>query len=96
MGVDKIHGSLLGIKKAKQDQIARLYRRRVPADEIVTQELSRELTGLSHELGKQIGVLINRRGQVEQVMVGDKKTIMLPELGRSRGDRSRFRRQCRI
>jgi GTPase len=86
---EKIHGNLLGIKKAKQEEIERLYRRRLPADAVTTQEFNRALTALSRELNRQIGVLIDRRGQIEQVLVGDAKAIMLPDLGRV--DAARFR-----
>ncbi len=91
MSQDKIHGNLKGLGKQKKDEISRLLRRRLPPGEITTQEFSRELCGLSSSVGRQIGVLVNRRGQVERVMVGDAGSIMLPDLGRSRGDASRFR-----
>ena len=55
-------------------------RRRVPAEEVVTHELVRYLASLSFRLGRQIGVLIDRRGAVLQVMAGDAKGIFIPSL----------------
>ena len=42
------------------------------------------LAWISREIGRQVGVLINRRGQVEHTFVGDSKRIYLPDLGRER------------
>lgn len=47
---------------------------------IVTLELARQLAALSFSLGRQIGILINRRGTVLQVMVGDSGSIFIPSL----------------
>jgi len=57
-----------------------VYRRRVPEDAIISWELARFCTGLSHEIGRQIGVLINRRGAVEDVIVGNDREVVLPDL----------------
>ncbi len=91
MSSNGIQGNLLGISRQKQDEISRLFRRRIPADLITTHEFNRELCSLSHEIGRQIGTLINRRGQVESVVVGDDKSLLLGDVGLSRGDPARFR-----
>jgi GTP-binding protein HflX len=49
------------------------------------------MSELSLETGRQIGVLINRKGQVEYVMVGSAKQIEMPDFGRSRVSTDRFR-----
>ncbi len=49
------------------------------------------MTEISHETGRQIGVLINRKGQIEYVMVGTAKQIELPDFGRARVSEDRFR-----
>lgn len=78
----------------KHNQIKRIERlgtRRVPSSEIVSQELARQMCELSHETGRQVGVLLNRKGQVEYVMVGNAKSIEMPDFGRSRASTDRFR-----
>ncbi len=65
--------------------------RRVAADSIISPELARQMTEISHETGRQIGVLINRKGQIEYVMVGTAKGIELPDFGRARVSEDRFR-----
>lgn len=61
------------------------------ADSIITPELARQLSEVSHEIGRQVGVLINRKGKVEHVMVGTAKQIEIPEIGRARASEDRFR-----
>jgi len=63
----------------------------VPADRLLTHELARELTETSAELRRQVGVLIDRRGTVSHVMVGDAHGIELPDWGRLRAGRGRLR-----
>ncbi len=63
----------------------------MPADEIVSAELARQMAELSQETGRQIGVLLNRKGKVEYVMVGTAKQIEMPDFGRSRVSTDRFR-----
>lgn len=52
----------------------------MPVDRVVTPELARYLAELSSEIGRQIGVLINRNGNVTHVIVGDAKGILITEL----------------
>jgi GTPase len=57
----------------------------------VTAEFARQLTELSHETRRQIGALIDRKGHVEYVMVGDNRHIELPDFKRIRVAAGRFR-----
>lgn len=72
-------------------RLEKFYQRRIPPKEIVTQDFARLMTELSHEIGRQIGVLVNRRGQIEYVIVGDAKKIELPDFKRVRAGEERFR-----
>ncbi len=72
-------------------RIERLSSRRVAPEQIVSPELARQLSEISHETRRQIGVLINRKGQVEYVMVGNAKQIEMPDFGRARVSEERFR-----
>jgi GTP-binding protein HflX len=74
------HGNLTGLKPNQLRRLEHVYRRRVPEDAIISWELARFCTGLSREIGRQIGVLINRRGAVEDVIVGNDREIVLPDL----------------
>ncbi|MCB1170259.1 MAG: GTPase HflX, partial [Leptospiraceae bacterium] len=58
-------------------------------ESIVSQEFARQITALSGELGRQIGVLVDRQGHVLDTMVGDDSRIWIPSLGRERAQRLR-------
>jgi GTPase len=88
--IPQIEGKTLGLKPNQLRKLEKMYQRRIPPTEIVTQEFARQLTELSHEIGRQVGVLVNRKGQVESVIVGDASQIVLPAQDRSRLDKSRF------
>ena len=87
----KIHGNILGLKKSQLRGLERIYRRTIPPDQILTQELSRTLARLSFEIDRQIGILVNRQGRIEYVAVGDAHQIVLPDFGRIRAGEKRFR-----
>jgi GTPase len=57
----------------------------------VTPEFARQLSELSHETNRQIGALIDRKGYVEYVVVGDARRIEWPDLKRTRVGGERFR-----
>jgi GTP-binding protein HflX len=78
------------LKANQLQRLEKMYQRRIPPTEIVTQEFARQLTELSHEIGRQVGVLVNRKGHVETVVVGDASQIVLPAQDRSRLGHSRF------
>ncbi len=52
----------------------------MPPDRIITQEYARALVELSRRIGRQIGVLISRRGETGYVIVGDTRQIVIPDL----------------
>lgn len=49
------------------------------------------MSEISNETGRQIGVLLDRKGHVEYVMVGNAKKIEMPDFGRTRAATDRFR-----
>jgi GTP-binding protein HflX len=46
----------------------------------LTLDLARELTDISREMRRQAGILVNRFGEVEYVIVGDERSIFIPDL----------------
>lgn len=49
------------------------------------------MSEISNETGRQVGVLLDRKGYVEYVMVGNAKKIEMPDIGRVRAATGRFR-----
>jgi GTP-binding protein HflX len=85
-----VTGHTGGLKPSQLRALERIYRRRV-GSQVVSAELAAALAEISFETGRQAGVLIDRRGQVSHVFVGDAHRIMLPEFGRLRAGRGRLR-----
>jgi GTPase len=71
--------------------LTRIYRRRVPIENITTPELTSSLAEASKETGRQVGALVHRSGQVDYVIVGDAGKLWLPDIGRLRAAEGRFR-----
>ena len=88
---NKVFGNTQGLKASQLRRLQNIYRRSARAADLVSPELARELMKLSQELRRQIGVLINRRGRIEYVMVGDAHEVHLPDFKRVRAGVGRFR-----
>src|SRR4030095_11728823 len=89
--ISNIDGNLQGLKQNHIHRLEKLFKRRIPPREIVTQEFARQLSEASHEIHRQVGVLVNRNGYVEHVIVGNANSIVLPDLKRVRMGAGRFR-----
>ncbi len=87
----QISGQTQGLKNSQLNALKRLYRRRVPPTEVITPELARALTELSREIGRQIAVLLDRRGDVHFVIVGNDRQIWFPDLSGYRMGHQRLR-----
>ncbi|HSP80514.1 MAG TPA: GTPase HflX [Myxococcaceae bacterium] len=87
----EIYGNTLGLKTSEQARLRNTYRRRVSPHEIVSPELARHLTELSRETNRQVGVLLNRKGEIEYVVVGNAHKLELPDIGRARAGQVRLR-----
>ncbi len=88
---EELSGNTQGLKASHSKRLHATWRRRVQQRELVSVELARHLTELSREVGRQLGVLLNRRGEVEHVIVGDAKQLVLPDIGRARAGQLRLR-----
>ncbi len=86
-----VHGATAGLKPSQLRALERLYRRRIPPAQVVTPELARTLCTLSRELGRQVGLLIDRRGEVRFVLVGNDREIHIPDLSAYRVGHRRLR-----
>lgn len=87
----ELFGNTLGLKPSEQQRLRNTYRRRVSPHEIVSPELARHLTELSSEMNRQVGVLVNRKGEIEYVVIGNAHKLELPDIGRARAGQVRLR-----
>ena len=74
----RIFGNCAGLKPNQTRRLENLYRRRMPPEVLVTPELARDLCLLSHEIRRQVGVLIERSGRIVFIVVGDTRRIVIP------------------
>ncbi|MFZ0132067.1 MAG: GTPase HflX [Desulfobacterales bacterium] len=87
----RLHGNTGGLKANQTRRLEKLYRRRVSPDQVISFELARELSSLSNESRRQIGLLIDRGGRIVTVIVGDHRKIVIPDLGEYRAAPGRLR-----
>jgi len=88
----QVYGSLKGLKPSQIRDVERLFNRSLPKDELVSLSFARELLQVASAIGRRVGVLVNREGRIEEVIVGTREILYLPDLGRYRLGSGRLRR----
>jgi GTP-binding protein HflX len=76
----RLFGNTAGLKTNQIRRLENLYRRRIQPKFLISHELTRDLSSLSHEIRRQIGLLVNRQGKVAFVIVGDNQKIIIPPI----------------
>lgn len=87
----RVAGETAGLKSRERRALERLTERRLPPAALLTQEFARQLAKVSRAIRRQVGVLVDRRGTVTWVGVGDAHRIELPDLKRQRVAGERLR-----
>jgi GTP-binding protein HflX len=87
----KLYGNTTGLKASEEKRLLNLYRRRMPADRIVTPEFARTLTELSAEINRQICALIDRKGTIQYIIIGTNSMVVIPDISRFRMGDARLR-----
>jgi GTP-binding protein HflX len=89
--LEQLFGNTAGLGTAENKALRALYRRSVHPKEFLSAALARELTEITRQLGRRIGLLVDRHGKIEKVVVGDAHRVWLPDLGARRAGAARFR-----
>ncbi len=87
----KVQGNTVGLKPSQLKALERLGARRYPARGGATPDQYRELAAIAYGIGRQIGLLIDRKGRATMILVGTPRGILIPELDRSRLGAGRLR-----
>ena len=87
----RIHGNLSGLGAIERAGLERLYHHPSEARELASDALVQRMVGLAVRIGRQVGVLIDRRGEVTHVLCGDDHELLLPDLGRWGAESGRLR-----
>lgn len=80
----KLSGNTGGLKASHIKKLENLYRRRTPPEFLITPEIARELCMLAMEIRRQLGLLIDRQGRITNIIVGDHRRILIPDLSEYR------------
>jgi GTP-binding protein HflX len=76
----KLYGNTGGLKANQIRRLEKFYNRKSSPEFLVSPEIAKDFCRLSHEIRRQVGLLIDRRGNIIYVIVGDAKSIVIPEL----------------
>ncbi|OQY00353.1 MAG: GTPase HflX [Desulfobacteraceae bacterium 4572_130] len=74
----KIWGNTSSLKARQIKQLENLYLFKTPPEHLISKKQLNELTSISNEIRRQIGLLINRAGKTEYVIIGDAHKIVIP------------------
>ena len=83
-------GHTQGLKASPLRRLERLLNRRIQPELAVSPEFARTITEISHEIQRQVAALVDRRGRVRCLVVGDARSIYLPDLTSYRQGRDRL------
>lgn len=76
----KINGRTSGIRDTLLERIQELYDMTIPQGTFVTLELLEALSAFTGAINREISVYISRTGRIEDVSVGDDRTVTMPEM----------------
>jgi GTPase len=88
----QVFGNTSGLTSSEIRLCNKLFTRRIEKEEIVSLDLAREVFSLAEKLSRRIGLLVSREGRIEQVILGKKDILYIPDLGRFRFGKGRLRR----
>ena len=74
----QLYGNTEGLRNTHIKLIENLYQYQTLPEYIADPELVLALVALSHEIKRQIGILIDRNGKIIHVIVGDSQGIVIP------------------
>lgn len=86
----KVFGKLNGLKKQQILRLEKLYRKKVPPVQVISVELAELIAEISHEINREIALIINRRGQIVNINIGDFDRVNIENLKHIRESKSRL------
>ncbi len=67
------------MKATQLRRIENLHHHRIPPELVISKQMADEICALTHEIRRQIGLLVERSGKLATVIVGDHQTINIPD-----------------
>ncbi|MFC1886858.1 GTPase HflX, partial [Thermodesulfobacteriota bacterium] len=87
----RLFGNIGGLKADQIRRLENFYRRQIPIDYLISFELCRDASRLSHEIRRQVCLLITRRGKIVFIIIGDHKGVVIPDLSEYRASSGRLK-----
>ena len=87
----QLTGDFEKVRPTQLNQLQRLERGVTEPDRFVSPSLCKNMGNVARELGRVVGVLIDRRGHVRHIMLGEARRLWMPDLGRLGGGVGRTR-----
>lgn len=75
---ERLHGRTSGLAASDLRALEHLYRRRPEPERVVTLDLAREMGTIAARIGRMVGVVLDRRGRLTDVTVGDALEVAYP------------------
>lgn len=82
----QVNGQIDGLKKGMLESLQNLYDIKIPKEQVYTEEMISVLAQVSSSANREISVLIDRKGNVLDVRVGDSNTAGVYPMDTRRGE----------
>jgi len=86
-----VFGKVSGLKASQHRRLERLFLRSGSQQALCDPALARALSECTADLGRHVGVLLDRKGGVTDVILGEATRMYLPDIGRLRAGPGRLR-----
>ncbi|MCF8077345.1 MAG: GTPase HflX, partial [Desulfotignum sp.] len=74
----QVYGNLAGLRNTQLKRIENLYAQKSSPEYIISPDIAVELVEISHEIRRQMGLLVDRNGKIVCVIAGDPHGIVIP------------------
>lgn len=74
----QVYGNLAGLRNVQIKRIENLYSVKSAPEYIINPDIAAELVQISHDIHRQVGVMVDRNGKTVCVIVGDSHRIVIP------------------
>lgn len=87
----KLHGKTQGLKAAELKRLEKLQSRKLGVREAISSDVARAMASVCADVGRMVGLLVDRKGAVTDVILGEPTRLYLPDIGRHRAGPARLR-----
>ena len=86
-----MHAKIQGLKAAELGRLEKLQSRKLGVREAINPDVARAMASVCADVGRMVGLLVDRKGAVTDVILGEPTRLYLPDIGRHRAGPGRLR-----